>query len=611
MTSTAPAERELTVSPSSPAAAPARSLADRATEVVRRPYARDAALCLLFLACSAWLTHGLWPDPATRTLALNVGDQVLYEWFIAYDTRVLFGDFQLVTDRLNAPDGVNLLANTSIIALGVLLAPITLAFGAPVSFALIVAGNLGFTAIAWYLLFSRTVGVHRAAAAVGGALCGFGPAMVSQSNSHLHMTAQWLVPAMIWCVVRMARAADPGHPDYHLGLYRALLPAVVLAGLVSAQVFIGEEVLFLTALTLVLVAVGYATADPVRAARMAPRFLAGMLLATALGAAVLAYPLSVQFAGAQHVPNGPFSPAYFSADLASFTAISPLSFAGSAENARLSTGAAEYNTFLGWPLVTVAVLCLLWLRRQPLAWAIVLASAVMGALALGPQLVVNGERTEHAGPYQLIQELPVVDGALPMRFAIALLPLVATLLVLALDRALRDPLPEATRLAAVAAVTFALVPIAPKPLPTTERAPVPEFITAGHWRQCLAPGGVLVPVPLPTPPEPGPMRWAAAADVEFAMPEGFFIGPYATGGKASVGTYSQQTAYILKEVARTGQLPPIDDGQRSQARKDVAYWNASCVALVPDAPHHEQLRTALEALFGPGRQLGGVWTWKV
>ena len=39
------------------------------------------------------LTHGLWPDPDTRQLALAGNDQVLNEWFLAYDARVYAGDF--------------------------------------------------------------------------------------------------------------------------------------------------------------------------------------------------------------------------------------------------------------------------------------------------------------------------------------------------------------------------------------------------------------------------------------------------------------------------------------------------------------------------------------
>ncbi len=58
-------------------------------------------------------------------MALNAADQALYEWFLAYDTRIATGDVGLITDRLNVPDGVNLLANTSVIALGVLMTPVT------------------------------------------------------------------------------------------------------------------------------------------------------------------------------------------------------------------------------------------------------------------------------------------------------------------------------------------------------------------------------------------------------------------------------------------------------------------------------------------------------
>jgi hypothetical protein len=453
--------------------------------------------------------------------------------------------------------------------------------------------------------------MHRVAAGVGAGFCGFAPAMISQSNAHLHMTAQWLVPAMVWCVIRIARASDPEHPDYTAGPRRLLLPAVLLAGLVTVQVFVGEEVLFLTALTLVLVTFGYAAAQPARAFRLAPRFIAAVLLATALGAAALLYPLWVQFRGPQHVPNGPFSPAYFSADLASFSAFSPLSVAGSAENARLSTGAAEYNTFLGWPLLILTAACAGLLWRKALTWAILFAAAVMAWLSLGPQIVIDGERTQQAGLYALMEGLPVVDGALPMRFAIALVPLIATLLVFALNEVLQATTPDRVRLAAIVAVVVALLPIAPKPLPVTARAPVPEFITKGLWRECVAPGGVLVPVPLPTPPDPDPMRWAAATNAAFGVPEGFFIGPYASGGRASMGTYSQPTSHLLKEVARTGQVPEIGADQREQARRDLAFWTASCVALAPDTPRREELRIALEALLGPGRQLGDVWTWKV
>jgi hypothetical protein len=577
-----------------------------------RQHRPDLAICLLFVLLAGWLTHGLWPDPAGRTLALNPEDQILYEWFLATDARVLHGDFSLFSDRLNAPDGVNLMANTTVIALGTLFAPVTLLFGAATTFALLAAGNLAATAVAWYLLYTRTLRVGRLAAGLGALFCGFAPGMLSQSNSHLHMTAQWLVPVLVWLVVRMVRAAEPTAnrdgtgPDWR----RLVTSAAALAATVTVQVFVGEEVLFLTALTLVVMTVAYAATHRSLARRVLPRFAAGMLLAVGLSVVALGYPLWFQFAGPQSVPNGMFSPYYFSADLASWLAISPLSIGGTMQSARLSTGPAEYNSFLGWPLLLVTAACTAWLARRPLVIACAVAGIVMAALSLGPIVIVDGVRTGVNGPYNLLMGLPVVDGALPMRFALALIPLIATVLALAVDRSWRAGRRPA-RVLVPAAVVAALLPLFPAPLPTTDRSPVPEFISAGHWRDCVEPGGVMVPVPLPTPKEPWAMRWAAAADAGFGMPEGFFIGPYAAHGKASMGTYKQPTSALLADVAKTGVVPQIGGEQQQQAQWDIDFWRASCVVLPSDAPHVDSLRAALEGLFGPATRVADVWTWKV
>ncbi|MFC5923547.1 hypothetical protein [Micromonospora vulcania] len=616
--------------PTAPDAAPGQALR-LADQVIRRAWGvrllaavrrhrADLLAALVFTVLAGWLTHGLWPDPSGRTLALNPEDQALYEWFLAVDARALLGDFSLLTDRLNAPDGVNLMANTTVIALGIACAPITLLLGAPVTFALLAAANLAGTALAWYLLFHRTLRTRRLAAALGGALCGFGPGMISQTNSHLHMTAQWLVPVIVWLVVRLLRAADPGPtppagtapeeaPPTGPNRRRMFSSAAGLAAAVTAQVFIGEEVLFLAAGTLLVMAVSYAFADRDLARRALPGFAAGLAIAAGLALLVLGYPLWFQFAGPQGVSDGMFSPRYFSADLSSWWTLSPLSVAGSAESARLTTGPAEYNTFLGWPLLLVAAASAIWAGRRRLVLACVVAALVMGALSLGPEVVLGGTRTALPGPYALLAGLPVVDGALPMRFGLALLPLVATLLVLAVDRALRGT-GRARRLVPLAVVA-ALLPLFPTPLPTADRPAVPEFVTGGHWRQCVRPGGVLVPVPLPTPKEPWPMRWAAAADAGFGMPEGFFIGPYGRGGTAAMGTFQQPTSALLADVAKRGDQPAIGDEQRRQAARDADFWGASCVALADDAPHVESLRATLEQLYGPATRIADVWIWRV
>jgi hypothetical protein len=178
------------------------------------------------------------------------------------------------------------------------------------------------------------------------------------------------------------------------------------------------------------------------------------------------------------------------------------------------------------------------------------------------------------------------------------------------DRALRSDR-RAVRFLVPAAVVAALLPIAPTPLPTTDRPPLPRFIAEGHWRDCVAPGGVLVPVPLPTPNQPQAMRWATAAGIDFGLPEGFFIGPYGGRGKASMGTYKQPTSQLLADVAKTGVVPNLSEENRQQARTDLAFWNASCVVLPVDTPNGDRLRTTVETLLGPPDQIADAWAGRV
>ncbi|WBB77430.1 hypothetical protein O7606_14135 [Micromonospora sp. WMMD882] len=585
-----------------------------------RRHRTDLLVGLGFLVLAGALTHGLWPDPSGRVLALNPEDQTLIEWFLAVDSRVLLGDFGLLSDRLNAPDGINMMANATTIVPGVLLAPVTLVFGAPTTFALLAALNLAGTAFAWHLLYVRLLGAGRLAAVLGAALCGFGPGMVSQTNSHLHITAQWLIPVIVWLVVRLLRAADPATEVGPRRDRRLVTAAVGLAVAVTTQVFVGEETLFLTALTLAVTTVVYAAVNRGLARRAFPGFAAGLLFAAGIALVALAYPLWFQFAGPQGVADGMFSPYYFSADLAGWWTFSPLSLAGDDTAARLTTGPAEYNTFLGWPLLLVGAACAVWLSRpvtgppgtpdrRPLALACGVGALALGALSLGPDVLVDGEPTGVPGPYRLLLGAPVVDGALPTRFALAVLPLLATVLVLAVDRARRGD--GRLRLLVPAVVGAALLPAAPAPLPTESRPPVPEFVTAGHWRSCVPPGGTLVPVPPPTPKEPWPMRWAVAADAGFALPEGFFIGSYGRDGTAAMGTYKQPTSALLAEVSRRGLTPTVTAGQRQQAARDAAFWRASCVVLADDERHAASLLATLEQLYGPATRVADAWIWRV
>ncbi|MFG2038300.1 hypothetical protein [Dactylosporangium sp. NPDC048998] len=581
---------------------------------LRRPWIKDTAACLLLVLAGALLTRGLWPDPAGRMLSLNPNDQALDEWFLAYATRAYRGDFGLVTGALNAPEGINVLGNASLVGLGLLFAPLTLALGAPVTFAVLTGFNLAANGTGWYLLFSRTAGMHRLAALVGGAFCGFAPGMVSQSNAHLHMTAAWLVPAMVWCVVSLAGER-----------HHAVRRGVLLGALAAAQLFLGEEVLFLTALALGLFCLVFAaTARPVpgpgrdreaassqtgRSPRaMLPGLGIGLGVAAGVAGLLLAYPLWVQFRGSQSAQGGVFAPAFYSADLHSFASISPLSLAGGDGAARLASGPAEYTTFFGAPVLIVVLGATLWMWRRPAVVACTVVSIVLFALSLGPRIVVGHQRTAQQGPYALLAHLPVFEWALPARFALAAIPLLAFVLAQAVHTALTRT--ETLRLLVPVAIVAALVPLVPAPLPTAPREPAPRFFTEGHWREFAPRDGTIVPVPLPDAKDPQAMRWAAATGVAFATPQGWFIGPYGRDGHAAVGIYPRPTALLLHRAAVNNSVPRLTDEDRVALRRDVAYWHASCFVLADGQPGAEALRSTLDALLGPGEHVADVWVWR-
>ena len=78
-----------------------------------------------------------------------------------------------------------------------------------------------------------------------------------------------------------------------------------------------------------------------------------------------------------------------------------------------------------------------------------------------------------------------------------------------------------------------------------------------------------------------------------------------------MGTFKQATSALLAEVAKTGVVPPITDEHRQRARRDLAFWGASCVVLTSDAPHPDSLRTTLEDLLGPATRVADAWIWKI
>jgi hypothetical protein len=557
------------------------------------------------VAGAVWLTLSLWIDPNGRVVAHNRGDQVLFEWLLGFQAHsVTHLTNPWWTTLLNYPIGANLAVNTSMVLVGTVMSPVTLLLGPSVAFLLVLTVNLALSPLAWYWVLSRHVTRSRVAAGVGALFCGFAPGIVSHANAHLNFTGQFLIPFIAWRTIALARSRRPGRDGALLGL------------LVAAEFTIGAELMFFIGLACAIFALAWAVQHRDVARQLAPTFLRGIAVTGAVSVLLLAYPLYLQFAGPQRYHGIGFDQRVHAEDLLAYGAFPYDSVAGRAGLwIKLAPNFTEETTFFGPVLVLLLLACVWVLRRQAWVRALTATGVVFALLSLGPYLRWHGQRTGIPMPFWLLWKLPVFDTALPARFALIVIPIAGVLLALGLDRALAVPRPRAKWVWA-AAFVLALVPLFPLPVDAIDRAPAPTFFTSGHYRQYVSRGGALVAIPPTLDTLPDGQRWQAAAHFDFAIPQGFFLGP-GPDGRSQVGPDLRPTAKILNDAALLGHDPAITDADRAQARVDLAYWHAQVIVLGDGgagarwAPRHELLLRLATELFGPPQRVDDVWLWRV
>jgi hypothetical protein len=573
----------------------------------RLPDRTDLAIVALYLCGALWVMYHLLHRPGIRVQQANVSDEAVFQFMLAHGARVLsHGVNPFITHQMNVPDGVNLMANTSILGLSIPFAPVTLLLGPAAAYVLLCLFALAGTATSWYYVLSRHLVGSRAGAALGGLFCGFAPGMISHASGHPNFIAQFLVPLLIW---RSIRLREPG---------RALRNGAVLGLLVTWQAFINEEILLMTALGTGLFLGLFALFRRGALAGAGRPGLRGLLVTAAVAGALLAYPLYVQFFGPQSYRGLIEAVRGYGADLESFTAFATQSLGGSGHaRTHLAQNPSEENSFLGWPLVVVLLALVWWLRREAAVRALALVGLAFAVLSLGPRLLVGGEHTGVPAPFALLNDLPLLDTLLPTRLALGIIPVVGILLAVGTERAaaLRLPEPAApVRLLWYALLAAALLPVAPWPVPAVTTRAVPAFVSSGGWHRYVPPGRSLVTVPAASSKYTQPMFWTSTTGLDLPIARGYFLGPgpAAAGAGALYGAPPRPTSTLWDRVYATGEAPPIDQRERAAALADLRYWRAGAVVLEPTVRNHTQLWAATSQLLGFTPTLtGGLWVWDV
>lgn len=570
---------------------------------------RDIVPLLSFVVLAFWVTSRLWRNP-THGLADNEMDQAQFEWMLAHGGRVVSElAYPFVSYQMNVPDGVNMMANTSVLAISIPLAPVTLLLGPHVAFNVFLTGALIATAVSWYLLLSRCLVTSRVAAWVGAVFCAFAPSMISHANGHPNIVSQFVIPLIIWRTLRLRESG------------RWLRNGLILGLLIVWQAFINLEILFMAAIGLgIFVAVAAILRADYR--RYVRSYAAGLAVAGGFALCVLAYPLYVQFFGPQAYHGLPDHIRRYGADLGSFVAFSGESIAGTRQAAKaLAQNPTEENAFFGWPLAILVVALVLWLRREVAVIGLAVAGVIFSVLSLGPEITFNGRDTGIPSLWRLVVELPLLNSVVPTRWALAITPIVGLLLAFGCEQASRlaRQHPSAVgqiRFATATVLAMALIPIAPTTLPTRRLTPTPDFITSGAWRHYVDQGQSVVPLPLPAGTYPDPIRWSAETGQDMPIPHGYFLGP--KGDPKNPGdrtaTFSppwRPTVRFFDAIRRTGKIPKVTPQRRADAIEDLRYWRAGVVILAP-GEHADAFRRGMTELTGlRPTKVGGVWVWDV
>jgi hypothetical protein len=564
------------------------------------------------------VTMWLWRDPASRLVAGNSYDSDQFAWYFRYDAAA-FAHFRLpalTTTAMNAPQGISVMWNTPLLLPGMLLAPVTLLAGPQVSLTVLMTAGFAGSALAMIAVLRRW-GASLPAAALGGGVYGFSPALIQSSIGHYDLQFAVLPPL----IAHVALSLVTGR--WGAGLRAASRCGALLGLLAAAQVFIAEELLLDTGVAVAIMTVAIAASRPRAIAGRARDVAAGLVAGVAVAAVIAGYPLWVQFFGPLRQQSTPFTPDFFKNDLAGF--VQPSSFvllhdkSSAAFAAHFQGRFPEYLGYLGWPLLVLMVLIAVRFWRHLPVRVSAVAFTVLAVCSLGGTLLAGG--TEHAAiklPWYWLQTLPVTGSVIPDRFSIVADGAAAAVLAFGFDAA-RRRWPGANRLI-VALAAVVVIPLVPAPLPTAPATALPAgWTTVFSALQLPARAHVLV-VPIPVSTFTQALRWQADTGQPGSLVGGYFMGETWGGQAATDGNGLSSEAMYLNQlwaesahvsVASVATLPvnqiyPDDAQMRAQFRG----WGIS--AIVADTSLSSPFGHYLTRLLGtPTIRAGQVLGWRL
>jgi hypothetical protein len=589
------------------------------SKTLSRRGAVATALTLAWYVVGGFFVTGLlWVHPSGRWQIGDIQDVDQAQWFMRY-TAVAFEHFRLpalITTAMNAPHSVNMMWNTSLLLPGMVLAPVTLLFGTQVALTtLLVVGFAGSAASMYYVL--RHWRCSLIAAALGGALYGFSPALVNSGIGHYSLVLAMLLPLILDRIVRIL--VGDGSPVRN-GLW--------LGGLVSAQLFISEEALVDTAIVAAIILVLLIICRPGQVRERLKPSLIGLGTGAVAALVLCARGLWVQFHGI-HVKGASATVIIqYNGHLTNLGTL-PYAFVDpSGATVLLRAGASaqitnsypqpipEYLAYLGIPLIILLLVAIVYFWRNLTIRIAGLTFLLLEWLGLGAKPIIAGTKTLPGFllPWTYVEHLPVMGGMVPDRLCILADAGAAVVLAFALDQArtvkpfvnLRD----GAKIAAGVAI-LALVPLIPTPYTVAPVRPVPVGWQATFTALHLKSDARVLLAPYPWAGASQMMRWAGTTGEPQVMIGGDFIAPDKPGRQSRAGRSGLNAMGIYMDALYHHQA------DAAQLRPSSAVVKAELAEMDPAAVVAATKPTSLMgqyliSVFGqPTTQIGNVLGWRL
>ncbi len=560
-----------------------------------------AGALLLYLALAVLLTAETWASPGTRWVG-GCCDPQQTMWFLRWvPTSIELGLDPFVTYQMNAPTGVNLMWNAWTPAIGLAVAPVTVAAGPMVAYNVAVVGAIAFSALACFVALRRYAD-GMAGPFLGGAVYGFSPYVASHAALHLNLVAVWAPPLVLILLdeLLIRRRRGPVAIGAALGLLAGLqlmtFEEILATGAVGALVLAG--ILALVARDRALVADGVR-----RVARAFLPALAGLVVVSGL-------PLAVQFLGPLRLEGRVQDTARFSTDLLNLVLPTRYQLIAPEAATRVSHEFSglyhEATAYVGLPLLVIllAVVALRWadLRIRVAG----LMAVAMFVLSLGQTLRVGGVTTDLPLPWLPISLLPLLEHAIPGRLTLFMWLAIAVIVAVVVgELGARRPAYAAPRLV-VLGLALALAVPAPLGSSTTE---VPEFFRSFDRQGIGEEAIVLVAPHFTNGAGAAPMLWAAVAGNRLRLYEAYAYVPDADGNPR-YGPAPTQLTLIMERIQDDGVTLVARGEVRDQVFRDIAA-NGITDVIVGPMDHREQMVVFFTDLFGrPPVEVDGVQLWR-